>query len=215
MNTEQRIRTANRDHTTKTTASLRRCLALAGGTMALLIASSSAQAAVYTVNRSFTDGVDVASLTGTVEVPIGNYLIQNASVSPFTSVDLTLTVNGSPYSLTYALTDLIFGTAQFSIAATATQLVFDTANADGSNPADLVFADVADPFADNRYVIGTDGNPGFENAFGAGGVDVPVELTLPVVFGVAIPEPSAAGFAGVMLALFCGWQARRKARSGQ
>ena len=102
------------------------------------LTASSSQAVVYEVNRTF--GIPSATLTGTVDVPLGNYVIQNETPNPFTDVNLTLTVNAFPYSLTYALTDLVDGTGQFFVDATPTTLTFSTANGDGSNPADLVFS---------------------------------------------------------------------------
>src|SRR6266446_1184759 len=98
-----------------------------------LIISNSAQAAQYHVNRSFTDGSSSATLTGTLDIPMGSYTIQNSGPSPFTAVNLTLTVNGTPFTLTHALTGVIHGTGQFLISATPTTLTFNTANANGGN----------------------------------------------------------------------------------
>src|SRR4051794_38596284 len=90
-----------------------------------------ARAVTYVVNRSFTNGASTATLTGTLDVPIGDYIIQNSSASPFTNVNLSLTVNAVSYNLVHALTDLINGTGQFGINATPTALSFSVANADG------------------------------------------------------------------------------------
>jgi hypothetical protein len=188
-----------------------RCPALAASAMALLMAGGSAQAAVYTVNQSFTEGPNTAVLTGTVSIPIGSYVIQNSGASPFTSVNLSLTVNGVSYGLSYALTDYVFGTGQFLIEATPTSLTFNTANADDFNPADLIFSDNTNPAQLNRYAIGSDGDPGFELAHAGSGILLS-GASFPLVFG-AIPEPSAGFFAGAFLALHFGFRSLRRART--
>jgi hypothetical protein len=152
-----------------------------------------AQATLYMVNRSFTEGSSIATLTGTLDIPNGNYTIQNSSASPFTAVNLTLTVNGTPYILASALTNLIYGTGQFFINATPTRLTFQTANGDSGDGADLTFSETTSPISP-RYIIGYDGSPGFEAAYivegGAG--SVVASVTFPVVFGNAVPEPHTA-----------------------
>jgi hypothetical protein len=84
--------------------------------------ASNAQATIYNVDRTFTDGLSTVRLIGTLDIPIGSYTIQNAGPSPFTGVDLTLTVNTTDYRLNYALTGVIHGTGEFFIDATATTL---------------------------------------------------------------------------------------------
>src|SRR5208337_3197032 len=77
---------------------------------AVLLIASSVQAEIYNVDRAFTQGVLAATLIGTVDIPLGNYTIQNSSASPFSSVNLTLTVGGTPYTLDSVLTGIIIGT---------------------------------------------------------------------------------------------------------
>jgi hypothetical protein len=156
---------------------------------AVLLMTSRARAVVYQVDRAFSDGFSMATLTGTVSVPLGNYVIQNMAPNPFTDVSLTLTVNAVPYSLTNALTDVITGTGQFTIDATATELIF-TANGNAVNPADLVFSDNLNPNAPNRYSIGSDGIPAFQIAATESGFVSSQMVQFPTVFGVAIPEPA-------------------------
>jgi hypothetical protein len=158
-------------------------------TAATMVASRS-QAVTYEVNRSFTDGISTATLTGTVNVIIGNYVIQNANPNPFTAVNLNLTVNATSYNLTNALTDIVFGTGQFFIDATPTTLTFSTANGNGVNPADLIFSDNTNPSSTNRYAIGSNGNPAFEVAYTDAGFVV-AGARFPTVFGTAVPEPSS------------------------
>ena len=161
---------------------LARALWVLGVAPAMVVASS-AQATLYSVNRSF----GTATLTGILDIPVGNYTIQNESASPFSSVSLTLTVNGFPWELTHVLTDDIRGLGRFFIDASPASLTFSTANGDGSNPADLVFSDL-DTSTHNRYVIGSDGSPGFEAAYTHSG-DAVVGAVFPIVFATAIPEP--------------------------
>lgn len=152
-----------------------------------MAAASGAHATIYEVHRSFPQ----ASLAGTVEIPMGSYTIQNASPSPFTSVNLIFTVNGTPYFLNHCLTGDIHGTGEFFINATATSLTFSTANANGSNPADLDFSDNTVQEANNYYAIGSDTIAGFESGWTDAG-NFAVGATFPTVFAI-VPEPS--GFA--------------------
>ena len=152
------------------------------------------QAAVpttYYVDRSWS----TATLIGPLEIPMGNYIIQNQGPSPFTSVNLTLTVNGTPYAVNNVHTDLIYGTGAFTIDAGPIALIFD-ASGDGSNPADLVFSD--SPInIDNRYAIGANGDPGFEIGFTDAGSVVQTGLTFPLTFAV-VPEPTTFALLGVV-----------------
>jgi hypothetical protein len=167
--------------------------------------TSHAQSLVYTVNRSFSDGVNVATLNGTVEIPVGNYIIQNSGPSPFTAVNLALTVQGSSYDVDNVLTGEIVGTAKFFIDANSTDLTFNTANFSAGDPADLVFSDVLILYTGDRYGIGSDGNPTVEVAFTASG-DVISGGPFPTVFGTVVPEPSALALtelSGLLLLFFC------------
>jgi PEP-CTERM motif-containing protein len=150
------------------------------------IVTSSSRAEIYQVNRSFGP----VTLIGTVDLPLGHYVIQNSSPNPFTAVNLAMTVNATSYNLTFAHTGQISGTGQFTIDATPTTLTF-SASGDGANPADLNFSDNPVPFEPNRYVIGSNGNPAFENAIIVGGQGFPADVSYPVIFGTIIPEPSS------------------------
>src|SRR4029434_1774230 len=112
---------------------------------------------------------------------LGNYTIMNGGGDPFMNVMLTLTVNGTPFTLDHANTSQIFGTGEFFIDATMTSLTFDTANADEGNPADLNFYDSIDT---NRYVVGSNGDPHFEAAYTTAG-DVIDDISFPFLFGTA------------------------------
>jgi hypothetical protein len=164
-----------------------------------LVAPSRTMADLYFVHRVWSN----ATLTGTLQLPAGNYTIMNQSPAPFTAVNLTLSVNGTPIVLlTNANTQIIRGTGQFFINATPTTLTFSTANGNGTNPADLVFVNT-DVFDVPRYAIGSDGNPGFEIADYLGGFSL-AGVTFPTVFGIAIPEPctvtlGAVGVATLMI----------------
>jgi len=165
-----------------------------------LVAPSRTMADLYFVHRVWSN----AALTGTLQLPEGNYTIMNRSPAPFTAVNLTLSVNGTPIVLfTNANTQLIIGTGQFFINATPTTLTFSTANGNGTNPADLEFVNTSE-FDIPRYAIGTDGAPtGFEVAFYSGGSPL-ADVTFPTVFGIAIPEPctvtlGAVGVATLMI----------------
>jgi hypothetical protein len=157
-----------------------------------LVAPSRTMADLYFVHRVWSN----ATLTGTLQLPEGNYTIMNQSPAPFTAVNLTLSVNGTPIVLfTNANTQSIRGTGQFFINATPTTLTFSTANGNGTNPADLEFVNTGE-FDIPRYAIGTDGAPtGFEVAFYSGGSSL-ASVTFPTVFGILIPEPSTVTLGG-------------------
>jgi hypothetical protein len=153
---------------------------------AATMVASSAQAAIYFVDRSLTNGSSTATLTGTVNIPIGSYTIQNTVPDPFTDVNLTLTVNTTSYYFTQADTSLILGTGRFEIDATTTRLTFDPIG-NGSNPADLSFWDASHT---NRYCVGSDGFAAFEVAYTDAGVFASGPV-FPVTFGTAaVPEPT-------------------------
>jgi len=181
---------------------------LLGATAIAALIANSAQAMLYDVNRSFSLGPDSATLTGTVDIPLGSYTIMNMGASPFTSVNLTLNVNSVSYNVNNALTSLISGTGRFFINATPTTLIFNTANANGGNPADLVFSDTLS-LSGNYYAIGHNGAPGFEAAYtSTAGFNVPA--TLPTDFASAVvPEPSTCA----LLLLPFGLHSIRKFRS--
>jgi hypothetical protein len=163
-----------------------------------------ALAEVYNVNRSFTDTFAVpptnatATLTGTVTCPMGFFLIHDQSASPFTNVNLTLTVNGSSYHLVNVDTSGTQGNSHFFINATATDLTFNTAGADAqNNPAGLKFSDSGG----NLYGVGSDLFPTFETAFTATGL-VNAFPTFPLLFGAAVPEPTSAALVAFAAMIF-------------
>jgi hypothetical protein len=156
-----------------------------------LVAPCASMADLYFVQRAWSN----ATLTGTVELPMGNYTIMNSSPAPFTAIHLTLSVNGNPIALfTNANTGLIQGAGQFFINASTT-LTFSTAHGSGTDPADFEFEN-AGTFDLPRYVIGTDTNPGFQVAYYPGGGPI-ASVTFPTVFGILIPEPSAVTLGAV------------------
>jgi hypothetical protein len=167
--------------------------------LAALLIPVRSPATIYTVNRSFGSGSSFAALTGTLEIPQGSYLIMNGAgvANPFTAVNLTLVVNGTPYVVNHVHMDAIFGTGQFLINAGPATLNFNTANADGFNPADLAFSDNLNPTnLFNSYAIGYDYSPGFEVAYTSNG-NVDGNVLFPTVFGTAVPEP---GVTAILLA---------------
>ncbi|MEO7723725.1 MAG: VPDSG-CTERM sorting domain-containing protein [Chthoniobacterales bacterium] len=165
-------------------------------TIAALTIAPSPYANTYDVNRSWTGGGS-ASLIGTVDVAAGSYTIMNGGPNPFMNVNLTLTINGTAFSLDHANTFLVVGTGQFFIDATASFLTFDTANGDASNPADLKFFD---PTNTADYLIGSDGNPNFEAGYIPGdGVVAPVSF--PVVWGTAVSSVPDTGSTLAMLSV--------------
>jgi hypothetical protein len=100
-------------------------LVLAGATsLAAMLTPVAAKAVsvTYNVNRSWSQSGNNASLVGTVAVPLGNYTLQPSVPIPFTSVNLTLTVNGSPFTLNAAYNGSS-GDGKFLINATSSELM--------------------------------------------------------------------------------------------
>jgi hypothetical protein len=171
-----------------------------------LVAPSATMAELYFVHRVWSN----ATLTGTLELPMGNYTITNRIPAPFTAINLTLSVNGSPIVLfTNASTQSISGTGQFFINANSTTLTFSTAHGDGTNPADLAFVNTGGVNVVPRYAIGTDGAPSFEVAYYTGGSPLGA-VTFPTVFGILIPEPSTVTLGAVGVATLMIARRRRK-----
>ncbi|TRU94073.1 MAG: PEP-CTERM sorting domain-containing protein [Microcystis wesenbergii Mw_QC_B_20070930_S4] len=196
-------------------------LALAGATsLAAMLTPVAATAVTFTVNRSWSSGSDTASLVGTVDVPVGSYTIQNGTPNPFTNVNLILTVNGNPFPvLNAANTSSISGTGQFLVNATSSTLTFNTANANGSNAANLAFVNSSTGFGGPLYGIGFDSTPGFEVAFGTT-PGVLASVAFPVTFGTVqqvqqVPEPASLFGLGVLSTLGAASTLKRKLKPSQ
>ena len=196
-------------------------LALAGATsLAAMLTPVAATAVTFTVNRSWSESGNNASLVGTVDVPVGSYTIQNGTPNPFTNVNLILTVNGNPFPvLNAADTSNISGTGQFLVNATSSTLTFNTANADGSNPANLAFVNSSTGFVGPLYGIGYDGNPGFEIAINTS-PNVAASVALSVTFGTVqqvqqVPEPASLFGLGVLSTLGAASTLKRKLKPSQ
>jgi hypothetical protein len=172
-------------------------------TLAVFIAGQRAVADTYYVNRSFTDGINTATLVGTLDIPEGTWTIMNAAPgpggpSPFTAVNLTLTVDDTSYTVDNVVTGAIYGTGTFSISATPTALIF-SASGTATNPADLDFMDNPTGQISAFYSIGSDGDPAYETAaISTASVQANVDPVYPVTFGVEIvPEPSVLGLLAI------------------
>ncbi|NCQ96525.1 MAG: PEP-CTERM sorting domain-containing protein [Microcystis wesenbergii Mw_QC_S_20081001_S30D] len=195
-------------------------LALAGATsLAAMLTPVAATAVTFTVNRSWS-GSATASLVGTVDVPVGSYTIQNGTPNPFTNVNLILTVNGNPFPvLNAANTSGISGTGQFLVNATSSTLTFNTANANGSNAANLAFVNSSTGLGGPLYAIGFDSIPGFEVAFGTT-PNVLASVAFPVTFGTVqqvqqVPEPASLFGLGVLSTLGAASTLKRKLKPSQ
>lgn len=189
-------------------------LALAGATsLAAMLTPVAAKAVTFTVNRSWSNGSDNASLVGTVDVPIGSYTIQNGTPNPFTNVNLILTVNSNPFTLDAANTSGVFGTGQFLVNATSSTLTFNTANADGSNQAFLAFVDSSTGLTGPLYGIASQNVSAEVGASTL--VSVFASVSFPVTFGTAqtaqqVPEPASLFGLGVLGTLGVGSTLKRK-----
>jgi hypothetical protein len=196
-------------------------LALAGATsLAAMLTPVAATAVTFTVNRSWSGFGNNASLVGTVDVPVGSYTIQNGTPNPFTNVNLILTVNGNPFPvLNAANTSNIWGTGQFLVNATSSTLTFNTANANGSNPADLAFVNSSTGLGGPLYGIGYDGVPGFEIAINTS-PGVTASVAFSVTFGTVqqvqqVPEPASLFGLGVLSTLGAASTLKRKLKPSQ
>jgi hypothetical protein len=205
-------------------------LALAGATsLAAMLTPVAAKAITYTVNRSWSSGSDNASLVGTVDVPIGSYTIDSTGTpNPFTNVNLTLTVNGTPFTLDTVVipSGSISGTGQFLVNATSSTLTFNT-NVSGSNSARVRFQNSGNPFGNRRYDIGTFLDVftfqlvNFEGSTASPGfTEVVASVSLPVTFGTVqqvqqVPEPASLFGLGVLSTLGAASTLKRKLKPSQ
>ncbi|REJ39295.1 MAG: PEP-CTERM sorting domain-containing protein [Microcystis flos-aquae DF17] len=201
-------------------------LALAGATsLAAMLTPVAAKAVTFTVNRSWSQSGNNASLVGTVDVPIGSYTIDSTGTpNPFTNVNLTLTVNGNPFTLDTVVvipSGSIIGTGQFLVNATSSTLTFNT-NVSGFDRATVRFQNSGNPFGNRWYEIGTfldfftfqpvnlEGSiasPSF--------TEVVASVSLPVTFGTAqtaqqVPEPASLFGLGVLGTLGAASTLKRK-----
>ena len=200
-------------------------LALAGATsLAAMLTPVAAKAITYTVNRSWSESGDNASLVGTVDVPIGSYTINSTGTpNPFSNVNLTLTVNGNPFTLDTVVIPggSIIGTGQFFVNATSSTLTFNT-NTSDFDEAKVRFQNSGNPSGNRQYEIGT-----FVDVFNSqlvnlegsisspGFTSVLASVSLPVTFGTAqtaqqVPEPASLFGLGVLGTLGVGSTLKRK-----
>jgi hypothetical protein len=114
-------------------------IVLGASLLATALTADQSQALTYNVNRSWSDGFNNASLSGTVDIPVGNYTLTQGFSNPFTSIALSLTTPDGTFGLDGLSNAFVSGTGQFLITANSTSLVFSTANSDGNNPANLNF----------------------------------------------------------------------------
>ncbi|MCZ8039633.1 MAG: PEP-CTERM sorting domain-containing protein [Microcystis sp. LE17-20A] len=200
-------------------------LALAGATsLAAMLTPVAATAVTFTVNRSWSNGSNNASLVGTVDVPIGSYTINSTGTpNPFTNVNLTLTVNGTPFTLDTVVipSGSISGTGQFLVNATSSTLTFNT-NVSGFNAARVRFQNSGNPFGNRWYDIGTFLDfftfqlVNFEGSIASPGfTEVVASVSLPVTFGTAqtaqqVPEPASLFGLGVLGTLGAASTLKRK-----
>lgn len=176
--------------------------------LASCTASLTARADTYAVDQSFNFGDTNVTLSGTLDIPEGSYLLMGNLSHPFTSVNLTLTMDGNTYDLNHSV-DEINNSGEFFIDATATTLTFHTADANGVNSADLLFEDTYDY---NYYGIGSDADPAFQAAYIETESDTQgaiATVTFPAVFGTAVPEPEHINSALILLG-FGALYARRR-----
>ena len=162
--------------------------------------AAKADSVTYTVNRTWSSGSDNASLAGTVGVPLGNYTLTATNNStPFTNVNLTLTVNGTAYNLNNAYSYLQ-ASGKFHINAGPSELTFNTSDTGAPNYAFLGF--FGPDVYGYAYSTGTY-DQSIERAFNDYIVaEVTTSVFLPLTFGTAaepVPEPLTMLGTGVVL----------------
>ena len=188
-----------------------------------LISVSSTNAITYDVSRMWTDifGTGTATLTGTVDVPIGNYTITNGGLTPFTNINLILRAfenangvapfeNGAPIPLDHVDTSFVKGSGVFSINATSSTLIFGASISDIFSAADINFFNTPE---NTGYTIGSDFAGEFEagrgQTFGMIGF-----LQFPIVFGTAhtTPVPETGSTVALLTPLLLGLALVRQTR---
>jgi hypothetical protein len=175
-----------------------RCAQICAGVTSLsavlsLVAVNPVRAVTFNVvGASWTQGSNSASLTGTVDIPIGTYTFAPGQLfgapAPFTGFDLNLNINGR--NSTPIFSSIRTGaTSSVTLTATAADLQFSTSGASDSSVAYLLFNDFT-----SSYFIGSDAIPGSQFASGYGDA-VFASRSLPTVFAVSsdaqsVPEPT-------------------------
>lgn len=174
-------------------------LVLAGATsLAAMLTPVAAKAVsvTYNVNRSWSQSGNNASLVGTVAVPLGNYTITDGGSTPFTNVNLTLKLNGTPYTLdtVYNVTN---ADGKFYVNAGPSALIFNTADAVAPNVAGLSFVNLDGDY----YDIKTYDSSIEQAGDSSGRSQVTASVSFPLTFGTAqqVPEPLTMLGAGVVL----------------
>ena len=101
----------------KLPSSLRRLLSVVSACVVVSAGASRASALTYSVNQLISDGITSATVTGTIDVALGDYTFTDGD-SPFSSVNLLLTIGASTYDLNAAgVTG--DGTGQLFVSATS------------------------------------------------------------------------------------------------
>jgi hypothetical protein len=161
-------------------------IVLGASLLATALTANQCYAITYNVNRSWSNGFRNASLSGTVDILVGNYIVTEGFSNPFTKIALLLTTPDGTFSLDGLNNRLVSGTGQFLITADSTSLVFSTVNFNGENPADLLFTETGTGRV--LYAIGSDGSPQFEVSFTRRTI-LSNNLSFPTTFGTAIAVP--------------------------
>lgn len=166
-------------------SSLRRLLAVVSACVVVTVGASRASALTYTVNQLISDGTLSATVTGTIDVGLGDYTLTDGG-TPFSSVNLLLTIGSSTYELNAAgVTG--DGTGQLFVSATSE---FLTLNATPS--VELHFFKFGD-FGAYQIIHGST-----TEQMVIGSDFVSAAVTLPMVLGT-VPSGVPDGSATVLL----------------
>ncbi|MEA5576090.1 hypothetical protein [Anabaena sp. UHCC 0451] len=177
---------------------MKNILPLIIGTAAILASATPSKALTFNVNQSWTGSFagngNVATLTGTVDIPVGNYTRNNGNQSsPFTGVNLTLNINGVSDALNASSLNIVNTLASYFINVSSADIKISTSGASGAGSNYLLFTSTS---TSSRVLFGSDANPAFVFGSLSSGTLAVTDSSFPLTLGTVAPTPTPVPWEG-------------------